>query len=464
MATALQLTWTPSGSKKTNAAARTLTSDAPAIVQSNGRFRTVTTITRKNGLYCTCGGTVQSVVIEVYDQLIDASTGAALLTSTTATCVCRGTGPSSENIATTRFENIGAQISRKLVAAWAAGVLQIKRTATIKSYTSPNHGTPYFRSGYYDDVITIDGTTAAYDPSITISAFDAGDEALLYASSWAQRPLRFTVNTAVAESGNWENANALYRRLDVKMENLSGGSAPGTVSAATTTATSTGWSVSSTALTFTRTNGFNRGNRYRVTFTLSVGSSADDLSETASDDVEIDVAAIPLHLSKHGHGVGIGMYSAIDPEKDAAGADSRMDCNLPAHFHAPMSLEGGIERLGSGWTYLSPAAGSTPAEYGGGALRCRAMEKLRVVDGSLLVKPGSDKVVLATLPEGYTPTKNVFSLNACSGGRVARVAVGGARDTNAGKLCLEWVKNLSDGANYTSAAIWVQCSIDYWVD
>ena len=103
MATALQLTWTPSGSKKTNAAARTLTNDAPAIVQSNGRFRTVTTITRKNGLYCTCGGTVQSVVIEVYDQLIDASTGAALLTSTTATCVCRGTGPSSENIATTRF-------------------------------------------------------------------------------------------------------------------------------------------------------------------------------------------------------------------------------------------------------------------------------------------------------------------------------------------------------------------------
>ena len=93
-----------------------------------------------------------------------------------------------------------------------------------------------------------------------------------------------------------------------------------------------------------------------MTFTLSVGSSADDLSETASDDVEIDVAAIPLHLSKHGHGVGIGMYSAIDPEKDAAGTDNRMDCNLPAYFHAPVSLEGGIERLGSGWTYLSPAA------------------------------------------------------------------------------------------------------------
>ena len=113
---------------------------------------------------------------------------------------------------------------------------------------------------------------------------------------------------------------------------------------------------------------------------------------------------------------------------------------------------------------LNPATGSTPADYGGGALRCRAMEKLRVVDGSILVTPGSSAVVLATLPDGCTPGKNVFSINACSGARVARIAVGGSGGTYAGKLCLEWVKNLSDGSNYTSAAIWVQCSIYYWVD
>ena len=89
---------------------------------------------------------------------------------------------------------------------------------------------------------------------------------------------------------------------------------------------------------------------------------------------------------------------------------------------------------------------------------------MRVVDGSLLVRPGADTIVLATLPSGYTPTKSVFSINACSGSRVARIAVGGAGEANAGKLCLSWVKNLSDGASYTDAAIWVQCSIAYWVN
>ena len=47
---------------------------------------------------------------------------------------------------------------------------------------------------------------------------------------------------------------------------------------------------------------------------------------------------------------------------------------------------------------------------------------------------------------------------------MARIAVGGADDAYAGKLCLSWVKNLSDGSSYTAAAIWVQCSIEYWVD
>lgn len=348
MATSLQYAWNPSGSKKTNAAARSFTSSAPPIAQSAGEFRTVTSITRKNGLYCTCGGTVQSVVVEVYDQLIDASTGAVILTSNTASCTCRGTGPSSENIATTSFTGISSANSRKIVAAWRAGVLQIKRTATVKSYTSSNHGTPYFRSGYYDDIITINGTTAAYDPAITIAAFDASSAANLYATTWTNRPFGFTVNTTVSASSNWESATSLYRKLEVTITNLSGGSAPGTVSAATTTSTATSWNVSSTSLTFTRSNGFNRGHRYRVTFTLSVGSSSSDISETASDYMEIDVAVVPIHSSLRGHGVAVGMYSPIDPAKDAAGTDSRFDCNFPAYFHEPVHLIGGIAQIGDG--------------------------------------------------------------------------------------------------------------------
>lgn len=348
MATNLQYAWTPSGAKKTNAAARGFTASAPAIVQAAGEFRRVTSITRRNGLYCTCGGTAQSVVVEVYDQLIDASTGAVILTSNTASCTCRGTGPSSENIATTSFSGISVANSRRIITAWKAGVLQIRRTATVKSYTSASHGTPYFRSGYYDDVITISGTTAAYDPKLTIAAFDASDASRLYASAWTSPPFDFEVHTTISASSNWESTSSLYRKLEVTITNLSGGSVPGTVSAAETTTIGTGWNPSSAWRTFTRTNGFNRGNRYRVAFTLSVGTSAGNISETATDYVEIGVAAVPLHLSKHGHGVGVGMYSAIDPAADAAGTEDRFDCNFPARFYKPVYLTGGIAQIGDG--------------------------------------------------------------------------------------------------------------------
>jgi len=130
----------------------------------------------------------------------------------------------------------------------------------------------------------------------------------------------------------------------------------------------------------------------------------------------------------------------------------------------PARLYGGVEKIGSGWTYLTPLTGSTPAEFGGGALRCRAVENRRIIAGSLLFQPGSETLALAQLPSGYTPGSTVFSINACSGGRIARITVGGDGQENAGKLACSWVRNLSDGSAYTGGAIWVQCSIEYWVD
>ena len=132
--------------------------------------------------------------------------------------------------------------------------------------------------------------------------------------------------------------------------------------------------------------------------------------------------------------------------------------------HYPIYAYKGIAKLGEDWEILTPLAGTTPAEFGGGQLRCRKVENKRIVEGSLMVKPGSSTLVLAALPDGYTPEKGVFSINACEGGRVARIVVGGYGEENAGKLCMSWVKNLTDGSNYTAAAIWVQCSIEYWVE
>lgn len=132
--------------------------------------------------------------------------------------------------------------------------------------------------------------------------------------------------------------------------------------------------------------------------------------------------------------------------------------------HYPIYAYKGIAKLGEDWNRLTPLAGTTPAEFGGGQLRCRKVENKCIVEGSLMVKPGSSTLVLAALPDGYTPEKGVFSINACEGGRVARIVVGGSGEENAGKLCMSWVKNLTDGSNYTAEAIWVQCSIEYWVE
>lgn len=136
--------------------------------------------------------------------------------------------------------------------------------------------------------------------------------------------------------------------------------------------------------------------------------------------------------------------------------------NPKLESHYPVYLYGGIRKLGGGWRELIPLTGSTPAEYGGGILRCRKIEDKCIVAGSLLVKPQSSAVALAQLPEGFMPESSVFSLNACNGGRIARIAVHGPDDEYPACLVLDWVKNLSNGDNYTSAEIWVQCSIEYW--
>ena len=157
------------------------------------------------------------------------------------------------------------------------------------------------------------------------------------------------------------------------------------------------------------------------------------------------------------------LFVSLDGKRISAGGFPKQSSGTSFEVFPPAHLYGGVAQIGGGWTLLTPLAGSTPADYGGGALRCRAIEDLRIVDGSVLVNPGSG-VVLAALPEGYTPVKNVLSINACAGGRVARISVGGVSDANAGKIAIDWVRNLSDGSTYTGAAIWVQCSIMYWVN
>ena len=124
----------------------------------------------------------------------------------------------------------------------------------------------------------------------------------------------------------------------------------------------------------------------------------------------------------------------------------------------PTYLYKGIEQIGDGWTYLTPVNGSTPGDYGGGALRCRRIENKCIIAGSVKIQPGASVVQIADLPDGYAPQSAVYNFTACGGARIARIFVSGTR------LNLSWVRNLADGEIFSSSETWVQCSMEYWVD
>lgn len=168
-------------------------------------------------------------------------------------------------------------------------------------------------------------------------------------------------------------------------------------------------------------------------------------------------AAVPLFVNKNNYGVSIGQYSS------ATANDPMFESKWPAYFH------GGIADFGDRWRALSWESDvQSPGDYGGGLLVARKIENRCIIKGSVNITPASTTKKIAMLPDSsWWPAglehRAVFSLNACQGRRIARIAVHSKVDEYPGYLCLEWVVNLSSGGLETSNHIWVQCSIEYWV-
>lgn len=195
------------------------------------------------------------------------------------------------------------------------------------------------------------------------------------------------------------------------------------------------------------TGEYNPGTAWYFVLEFTIGA------ESAYGASAVQRSFVTLHLSKcPTGGVAIGMFST------ATNGNPKFESAHPAFLY------GGIARIGQGWTELEPINCSTPAEFGGGKLCCRKIENKCIITGSVIIKPGDDTVVIADLPDGYRPSNAVFSLNACEGNRIARIVVGGGAEENSGKLCLSWVRSLETGDRYTGDEIWVQCSIEYWVE
>lgn len=308
----------PSGSSQTNAQSRMINGILP---YTNGTYKTITYMSRRNGVWCSAGGTSQSVTLNVYAQLLSGTT--VIKTSPTVTCKCRGSGPAGENYATTEFVDWTTAESNAAITAWAAGTLEIKWFVSIKSYTSSGHGNPTFRNGQYDDVITIQGQDApptSYKPSIvsfsTKRADTNGNESVSSETVW------FTFQLSMNDTAGLNDNAHLYLYY-------AAGTLPETISSASVVDL-TGWISNGLAGSFSSTIGG---------YTWQASSDWDyALVFTAGDETSgyarssVPKAAIPIHISQYNSGVGIGGYSA------STGADDRrVDIHWPLYVHGSIA-------------------------------------------------------------------------------------------------------------------------------
>lgn len=323
----------PSGSSRKNAQSRMINSILPYTA---GTYKTISYMSRRNGVWCSAGGTSQSVTMEVYAQLLSGET--VIKTSNFATCKSYGSGPSSDNYATTEFTDWTTAENSAAIAAWEAGTLELKWFVSIKSYTSSGHGSPSFRDGQYDDVITIQGQDVPptnYAPSITS------------AKLWRTLDGSDTVTPT---------AEALWMKLRLGMNDTSGLTAGAALklyyaqNAAPVVGTSEYVDLSAyiqscleaeTAVAISGT--FSAGADWYFTLVFTAG---DEVSSPWYGNVPR--AQAPIHIGESNNGVAIGGYSP------ATANDRRFDVFWPGYMHGKVHFMGGVSGFGGYSTDETP--------------------------------------------------------------------------------------------------------------
>lgn len=202
---------------------------------------------------------------------------------------------------------------------------------------------------------------------------------------------------------------------------------------------------------------YSTANSWYFTLTFSGGSEAGAKAYSC-----VSRAAPPISIPANRKGIAFGMHSTATATKP------KLESVHPAYLYGGVEQIGERNADGSLWTEFAESSlqngATTPGTYGC-SLRMRRIEGKCIIRGSVMITPGSSTTVIANLPEEYKPMHSAYKMAACQGARIARIAVYGTGDANNyGKLVLEWVRNLSDGALYTSASIWVDCSMEYWIN
>lgn len=329
------------GSRKDNEQSRNINSLFP---YGNGTYKTISTVTRRGGIWCNCGGASQSVTLSVYDQMLDGAD--VIKTSDTVTCRCYGTGPGEENYAQTTFSDWTQDQSNAAVKAWEAGTLIIKRFVTIKAYSSSGHGSPVFRDGFYSDVIAISGATVPftqYGPAIALfDVFRSDDGATENPESTSvYAKIRLTMRDAsgLSDSPKLRVYYASDKDPTLGSSYLDIGSAFGLTAA--------NLNVEKTVqLPGTWSN----GSDYYFLLYFSAGD------EAAAGRLDMAPrASIPIFVAENNSGVAIGQYSSATPD------EPKFECRWPIYAY------GGIARIGDGSENLLELMGIQAGSVAGSA-------------------------------------------------------------------------------------------------
>ncbi len=396
------ITATPSGSNKDNDAQRDI---AAVFPYDANQYRTISELARRDGIWCSCGGKYQSVTLSGYDQLINSSTGAVIKTSGTGTCKCHGTGPAAENYMTCTFSDWTQAESNAAVAAWKAGTLIIRRTVSITAYTSSGHGEPTFRDGYYDDTITITGSTAPftdYRPQITtfkcFRSEDGVTESQLSTTVYA------TIKLAMNDTSGLNDSPKLVLEYSTKADFSSG------VTSITMASSASLLQYYLDGYTISVRGEFSVGSNYYFRLTFTAGEEVAQVS-----GVSVSMSHTPIHIPQNNSGVAVGMYS------NATSADRRFECNYPAYLY------GGIAQIGDGNGDLLTLLG---IQTGSSAAQSVANSKTATVDVVFARAYKEAPVVVANIVSEsdsyYLGRCNVAIQSVSTTGFTARIANGGS--------------------------------------
>ena len=323
----------PGGSSQANAQSRMINSILPYTA---GTYKTINYMSRRNGVWCSAGGTSQSVTMEVYAQLLSGET--VIKTSNFATCKSYGSGPSSDNYATTEFTDWTSAESSAAIAAWEAGTLELKWFVSIKSYTSSGHGSPSFRDGQYDDVITIQGQDVPptnYAPSITSAklwrTLDGSDTVTPTAEA-----LRMKLRLGMNDTSGLTAGAALKLYYAQNAAPVVGASEYVDLSAYIQSCLD-----AETAIAISDT--FSAGADWYFTLVFTAG---DEVSSPWYGNVPR--AQAPIHIGERNNGVAIGGYSP------ATANDKRFDVFWPGYMHEKVHFMGGVSGFGGYSTDETP--------------------------------------------------------------------------------------------------------------